>query len=459
MNVGADALPTIRRMTVVPVAGYDSLLLNLSGGHGPVFTRNLVLLEDNAGRTGVGETPGGERVRQTLEQSIELIVGRRVGELNDAVAAMQAAFGILDAKGRGRQTFDQRVMIHALTAVESAFLDLTGQALGVPVAKLLGDGQQRLRVEALGYLFFVGDCRRTSLDYHTNRRGADAWERQRCKEALSAQAIVEQALEAQERFGFRTFKLKGGVLPGPEECDSIRALASALPEAALTIDPNGCWSVADAIEWLTPLKSLLLYAEDPCGAERGLSGCEAMAEFRRSTGIRTATNMVAVDFPGMVEAIRCSAVDVPLADCHFWTMRGAIEVSRLCQLWGLTWGSHSNNHLDVSLAMMTHLAAAAVGDVTPIDTHWIWQVGQRLTKEPLEIRDGFIDVPDAPGLGVELDMEKVVEANRLYLNCGLDARDDSAAMQFLQPGWTFDPKRPCLAAGCVAPSYSETCSQ
>jgi glucarate dehydratase len=434
-------------MTVVPVAGYDCFLLNLSGGHGPAFTRNLVLLEDNAGRTGVGEVPGGAAVLRTLEQSVELVVGRRLGAMNDALAAMQQRFAGLDAGGRGLQTFDQRVLIHALTAVECAMFDLMGQALGVPVAALLGDGQQRDQVEALGYLFFVGDRRRTTLGYREADERDDGWERVRHEPALDAAAIVAQAHAARERFGFSTFKLKGGVLPGPAECECLDALAEALPDARLTIDPNGCWSVADAIAWLGPRKSTLLYAEDPCGAEAGRSSCQALAEFRAATGIRTATNMAAVDFCGLTEAIGLHAVDVPLADCHFWTMRGAITVSQWCAQWGLTWGSHSNNHFDVSLAMMTHVAAAAAGDVTPIDTHWIWQVGQRLTREPLEIRGGRIAVPQAPGLGMELDMQRVEAAHRLHNQAGLAGRDDAAAMQFLVPGWTFDPKRPCLACG------------
>jgi glucarate dehydratase len=435
-------------MTVIPVAGHDSLLLNLSGGHGPVFTRNLVLLDDNAGRTGVGETPGGEAVRRTLEAAAELVVGRRVGEMNDVLTAMRTCFGSLDACGRGQQTFDQRVMIHAVTAVECAFLDLMGQALGVPIAKLLGHGQQRDSVEALGYLFFVGDHACTTLAYYLAEGPADEWELVRCREAITSEAIVEQALAAKARFGFNAFKLKGGVLDGEAECDCIRAMADALPGAALTIDPNGCWSLEDAVAWLTPLAPLLVYAEDPCGAEPGFTGLESMAEFRRRTGIPTATNMVAVDFFQLVEAIQLQAVDVPLADCHFWTMRGAVEASAICELWGLTWGSHSNNHFDVSLAMMTHVAAAARGKVTAIDTHWIWQVGQRLTRDPLEICGGLIAVPDAPGLGVQLDMEQVIQANKLYEARAPQNRDDAAAMQFLRPGWTFDPKRPCLSQSC-----------
>jgi glucarate dehydratase len=342
------------------------------------------------------------------------------------------------------QTFDGRVLVHALTAVECAMLDLVGQALGVPAAALLGDGPRRDEVEALGYLFFVGDASRTTLAYRGPDESCRGWERTRHEPALDAKGIVAQAHAARERFGFSTFKLKGGVLPGPAECECIDALAEALPDARLTIDPNGCWSVADSIAWLGPRKSRLLYAEDPCGAEAGWSSCEALAEFRAATGIRTATNMAAVDFCGLTEAIRLQAVDVPLADCHFWTMRGAIAVSQWCAQWGLTWGSHSNNHFDVSLAMMTHVAAAAAGDVTPIDTHWIWQVGQRLTRNPLEICGGRIAVPQAPGLGVEMDMERVEAGHRLYKECGLAGRDDAAAMQFLCPGWKFDPKRPCL---------------
>jgi glucarate dehydratase len=437
--------PKITKMTVIPVAGYDSFLLNLSGGHGPVFIRNLVVLEDNSGHVGIGETPGGEDIRKTLEDSKEIVLGRRLGEMTAVLNTISQRFGALDAAGRGQQTFDLRVMIHVQTAIETAFLDLAGQTLGVPVADLLGDGRQRSSVDVLGYLFFIGDYKRTNLHYHVPASPADDWEKLRCRETLDAKGIVEQAAAAKDRFGFNTFKLKGGVLDGPAECDCLSALAEAFPQTGLTIDPNGCWSLKQAIQWLGPLKSILTYAEDPCGGERGHSGREIMAEFRKATGIATATNMIATNYTELVQAIRLQALDIPLADCHFWTMQGAVRVSALCELWGLTWGSHSNNHFDVSLAMMTHTAAAAKGNVTPIDTHWIWQVGQRLTKEPLEIRNGRLDVPDAPGLGVELDFQKVEEANKLYNSVGSQKRDDSAAMQFLHFGWKFDPKRPCLA--------------
>lgn len=441
------SFPTITEMKVIPVAGYDSFLLNLSGGHGPVFIRNIVVLKDNAGNTGIGETPGGEAIRKTLEDSKELIIGSKLGDLHLVMNTIRARFAGLDEGGRGNQTFDQRVMIHVLTAVESAFLDLTGKVLGVPVAALLGDGIQRKKVEVLGYLFFVGDAKKTTLNYPPPLTEGTYWEQIRRMEALDAKGIVEQAKATKEQFGFSTFKLKGGVLDGQKECDCMIAMSEELPGAGLTIDPNGGWSLKQAVEWLTPLKSILTYAEDPCGAENGFSGREIMAEFRKATGIPTATNMIATNYKELVQAIQLQGLDIPLADCHFWTMQGAVRVSALCELWGLTWGSHSNNHFDISLAMMAHTAAAAKGKVTPIDTHWIWQVGQRLTKKPFEITNGMMDIPELPGLGIELDLKKVEEANQLYNKVGSQKRDDSIAMQFLKPGWKFHPKRPCLAEG------------
>jgi glucarate dehydratase len=169
-----------------------------------------------------------------------------------------------------------------------------------------------------------------------------------------------------------------------------------------------------------------------------------MAEFRRATGLPTATNMIATDWREMGHAIQLNSVDIPLADPHFWTLQGSVRVAQMCHEWGRTWGSHSNNHFDISLAMFTHVAAAAPGKTTAIDTHWIWQDGQRLTKEPLRIVGGMVTVPERPGLGVEVDMAEIEKAHRLYRDLGLGARNDAVAMQYLIPGWKFDNKRPCL---------------
>ena len=224
----------------------------------------------------------------------------------------------------------------------------------------------------------------------------------------------------------------------------MAALAQRFPNARITLDPNGAWPLAEAIRLCRNRSDVLAYAEDPCGAENGYSGREIMAEFRRATGVPTATNMIATDWRQMGHAIQLHAVDIPLADPHFWTLRGSVRVAQMCRDWGLTWGSHSNNHFDISLAMYTQVAAAAPGNITAIDTHWIWQEGQRLTKEPYQIVGGMLTVPDRPGLGVEVDMTQLEQAHALYRQMAVGARDDCAAMQYLIPGWRFDNKRPCL---------------
>ncbi|MBP7564812.1 MAG: glucarate dehydratase [Burkholderiaceae bacterium] len=439
--------PVVTQLRVIPVAGRDGMLMNLSGAHAPFFTRNLLLVTDNAGRTGLGEVPGGEAIRKTLEEAAPYLVGQPVGNYRMLLQATERAFAGRDAGGRGLQTFDLRVAIHAQAAIESALLDLLGQHLGLPVAALLGEGQQRDRVEMLGYLFFVGDAARTDLPYVKpgEEAGADTdWARVRHMKAMDPAAIVRQAEAAHARYGFNDFKLKGGVLAGEAEVEAVTALHARFPDARVTLDPNGGWLLKDAIRLMRDMHGVLAYAEDPCGAEDGFSGREVMAEFRRATGLLTATNMVATDWRQMVHALALQSVDIPLADPHFWTMSGSVRVAQTCRDWGLTWGSHSNNHFDVSLAMFTHVGAAAPGKVTAIDTHWIWQDGQYLTQDPLTIRGGFVDVPRKPGLGVELDMGAVERANALYQQHGLGARDDAIAMQYLIPGWKFDPKRPCM---------------
>ncbi|KIR03572.1 Glucarate dehydratase [Lachnospiraceae bacterium TWA4] len=436
----------IVKMEVFPVAGRDCMELNLSGAHAPYFTRNIVILTDENGVEGIGEVPGGEKITKALEEVTSLVVGKNTEEYRNILLDVQAHF---DAKGeedvRGNQTFDLRTGVHVKTAIEAPCLDLLGKQLNVPVCKLLGDGQQRDKVRMLGYLFFVGDPNKTDLEYAHELDSDCDWYRLRHEEALDAETIVAHARATQEKYGFKDFKLKGGVLPGNEEMEVIKALKKAFPDARIDLDPNGGWLLEQAVEYVKDMQGILTYCEDPCGAEGVYSGREIMSEFRRRTGFPTATNMIATDWRQVCHSLETQAVDIILADPHFWTMNGSVRVAQMCHDFGLTWGSHSNNHFDISLAMFTQVGAAVPGKYNALDTHWIWQEGlERLTKEPLQIVDGCVAVPDKPGLGVEIDREQVEKAHKLYMDKCLGGRDDSVGMQYLIPGWKFDPKKPCL---------------
>ncbi|VDG75468.1 glucarate dehydratase [Actinobaculum suis] len=441
------SIPTIKKIDVYPVAGRDCMELNLSGAHGPYFTRNIVVMEDSSGNVGVGEVPGGEKITKTIEDAKDIVLGRSLAEYKNFLNEVQTRFRDRDAGGRGLQTFDLRTTVHAVTALEAATLDLFGQFLNVPVAALLGDGQQRESVRALSYLFYVGDPDKTDLEYYREPDSDVDWYRLRHEEALTPEAIVRLAEATHDLYGFQDFKLKGGVLSGDEEMEAILALKKRFPDARITLDPNGAWSLAEAVRLCKDKVGILTYAEDPCGAENGFSGREILMEFRRATGLPTATNMVNTDWRQMMHSIMLQSVDIPLADPHFWTMQGSVMVAKLCHEFGMTWGCHSNNHFDISLAQIAHCGAAAPGEYNALDTHWIWQEGiERLTVEPLQIRDGKITIPQKGGLGIEPDMEQIRAAHELYLEKiqGTGGRDDSIGMQYLIPGWTFDNKKPAL---------------
>lgn len=437
--------PYIQKMEVYPVAGKDSMLLNLSGAHAPYFTRNIVILTDSQGNSGVGEVPGGQKITKALEQVKPVVEGSKLSEYKQTLLKVKAALGNDESDVRGLQTFDLRTGIHVITAVEAPLLDLLGQYLEVPVASLLGDGMMRDRVKVLSYLFFIADRKKTDLPYYSDENNATDWYRLRHEKALDADAVVELARASEKLYGFKDFKLKGGVLEGRAEIEVIKALKKVYPESRMTLDPNGGWSLKEAISLCKDMHGILTYCEDPCGAEKGYSGREVLSEFRRATGLPTATNMIATDWREFGHSLQLQSVDIPLADCHFWTMSGAVRVGQMCDEFGLTWGSHSNNHFDISLAMIAHVGAAVPGNPTAIDTHWIWQEGiERLTVDPPRIEDGHIAIPAKPGLGIEVDRDQIMKAHKVYEENCLGARDDAIGMQYLIPGWKFDPKRPAL---------------
>ena len=440
-------IPVVEKMEVFPVAGFDSMELNLSGAHAPYFTRNIVILTDSNGVEGIGEVPGGQKITNALEAVKDLVIGTKISDYKNTLNRVRAW---LDANikddVRGLQTFDLRTGVHVVTAIEAPLLDLMGKFLEVPAASLMGDGLQRTSVRFLSYLFYVGDRKKTTLPYMDESDSDCEWYRLRNEEAMDPEHIVALAKATAEKYGFEDFKLKGGVFEPEEEYEAVAAIKKAFPNARVDLDPNGCWSLEKSLEMAPKFKEILAYIEDPCGAENGFSGREVMAEFRQESGMFTATNMIDTDWRQMRHCIELKAVDIPLADPHFWTMEGSVRVGQLCNDFGLMWGCHSNNHFDISLAMVAQCAAAIPGRMNGIDTHWIWQEGRnRLTKNPMQIEGGCIhNIDKMVGLGVEVDREQIMRANKLYMDNCLGARDDAIGMQFLVPNWKFDNKRPCM---------------
>ncbi|ERL10811.1 enolase C-terminal domain-like protein [Olsenella profusa] len=442
---------TIEKMAVIPVAGYDSMLLNQAGAHEPFFTRNIVVMHDSEGVEGVGEVPGGEVITKRLESCIPLVEGASIAQWKNVVLSCRK---MLENQMRGASGSGGQETAHAqifkkvtnvLTGVETPMLDILGKHLEVPVAALLGEGQVRDSVRFLGYLFYIGDYRKTDMPYLHDDDTSDEWGRVRREPALTPDAIVHEAEAAQKRFGFHDFKLKGGVFAGSEEMEAVRALKARFPDARITIDPNGCWTLRESLELCRDMVGTLTYVEDPCGAEGRFSGREVMAEFHRLTGLPTATNMIDTDWREMKAAIRLDSVTIPLADPHFWTMEGSVRVAQLCHDLDLTWGVHSNNHFDISLAMVAQAAAAAPGVINACDTHYIWQDGQHLGRVAPHFEDGCLQVPrDGAGLGIDLDHDKLAAAHRLYVDNGCGTRDDARGMRFYIPGWSYDASLPAM---------------
>ena len=441
--------PVVTEMQVIPVAGYDSMLMTLSGAHAPWFTRNIVILRDSAGHTGIGEIHGGDHTCESLKSCIPFVVGQPIGKYRSILGSIhKAQRPAAGDDGEGIQSLDiskLKFVVKAEWAIECALLDLLGQFLDVQMCDLLGEGKQRDKVETLGYLFYVSDkAKAPNLPYIDESASRDPWFAMRRREMLTPQAIVEQAQCLQEKYGFKNFKLKGGVLAGAEEMEAVKALKKAFPAGRINIDPNGAWSLAEAIELCKPMEGILSYIEDPCGPESGFSSREIMAEFKNAVRLPVATNMIATNWRQFYHSAALKSVDIVLADPHFWGFEGSIRMAQLLNDWGLTWGSHSNNHFDITLAAFAQVGAAAPGKPTALDTHWIWQDGQDLLVDAPKIVDGYLQLPEGPGLGVHLDMKKVEEANRLYCSLPSHDRNDALAMQYLIPGWKFDSKKPAL---------------
>ncbi|MFJ2511819.1 glucarate dehydratase family protein [Streptomyces griseoviridis] len=419
---------TLTDVRLTPILVADPPLLNTQGVHQPYTPRLIIEVVTADGVTGVGETYGDTKYLELARPFAEKLKGRRVSDLNglftlaDEVSVdASRVSGQVDVGGlRGVQTAD-KLRLSVVSGFEVACLDALGKTLGLPVHTLLG-GKVRDTVEYSAYLFYKWAEHPAGVPAERDDWGA----------ALDPAGIVEQARRFKERHGFTSFKLKGGVFPPDQEIAAVRALAAAFPGHPLRLDPNGAWSVATSLTVAEEIGDLLEYLEDPA------LGTPAMAEVAAATGVPLATNMCVTTFAEIQEAFTRGAVQVVLSDHHYWGgLRNTQQLAAVCRTFGVGVSMHSNTHLGISLAAMTHVAATVPGLHHACDSHYPWQSEDVLT-ERLTFTDGRLTVPDAPGLGVELDRDRLRFLHRRWLDDDgtLRERDDAAALRVVDPGWT-----------------------
>ncbi|MGW7383751.1 glucarate dehydratase family protein [Streptomyces sp. NPDC054794] len=416
---------TIAEVRLTPILVADPPLLNTQGVHQPYTPRLIVEVVTADGITGVGETYGDTKYLELARPLADRLIGRRVTDMNglftlDLAVDESRVEDAVDVGGlRGVQTAD-KLRLSVLSAVEVACLDAQGKALGLPVHALLG-GKVRDAVEYSAYLFYKWAAHPEGVPAEADDWGA----------ALDPAGVVAQARRFKELYGFASFKLKGGVFPPDEEIAAVRALAEAFPGHPLRLDPNGAWSVATSLRVAKELADVLEYLEDPA------LGTPAMAEVSAGTDVPLATNMCVTTFAEIEEAFARDAVQVVLSDHHYWGgLRNTQHLAALCATFGVGISMHSNTHLGISLAAMTHVASTVPGLRHACDSHYPWQSEDVLT-ERLAFSGGRIAVSDAPGLGVELDREKLAALHRRWAEDDgtLRDRDDAAAMRVAEPGW------------------------
>lgn len=411
---GSTTGTRIRELIVTPIAFRDPPLLNSNGVHEPLALRCVLQLVLEDGTVGLGESTGGAVRLERLEVAAKTVVGMDVFDTTALTAAIDAALRptVASSHERGWTT----------SAVEVACLDAQGRLLDRPVSDLLG-GKVRDTVPFAAYLFYKW-AEHPALDGRDAI--ADDW-----GEALDPAGIVRQARLMQQRYGFRSFKLKGGVFPPDEEIAAIKALAEAFPGQPLRLDPNTAWTPETSAYVARQLDGVLEYLEDPTATIPG------MAEVARTSPMPLATNMCVIAWEHLRPAIEQNAIQVLLTDHHYWGgLRRTRELAAVCEAFGIPLSMHSNSHLGISLAAMTHVAAAIPNLDHSCDTHYPWNSADDIVVPGvLELKDGAVRVPTGPGLGVELDHDALDRLHRLYVDSGMTGRNDTAYMRRIQPDY------------------------
>jgi glucarate dehydratase len=401
-----ENVPVIRRATVTPILIADPPLLNVQGVHQPYTPRTIVEIETSDGATGVGETYGDPAFLNLAREFASDVVGQPLTAAN-VVRWHNVVPGT-----------SEKVRASVASAFEVACLDALGKHVGLPVHALLG-GKVRDTVEYSAYLFYKWESH-PSADAPADDWGA----------ALDPDGIVKQARRFTDLYGFSSYKLKGGVFPPEEEIAAIRALAAAFPDRPLRLDPNGGWSVETSVRVAESLSGVLEYLEDPT------LGVAGMSEVHRRTGVILATNMCVTAFSEIPSAFAASAVQVVLSDHHYWGgLLATRDLAAVCRTYGVGLSMHSNTHLGISLAAMTHVASTVPELLYACDTHRPWQTDDIITT-PHTFVDGCLAVSDAPGLGIELDRSQLALLHDRWLHHEpMRSRDDAAAMRLADPSW------------------------
>ncbi|KIF70576.1 glucarate dehydratase [Streptomyces sp. AcH 505] len=415
----------IDQVRLTPILIADPPLLNTQGVHQPYTPRLIVEVITRDGVTGVGETYGDGKYLDLARPLAEALPGRQVSDVNglfelaaEVCGDPGSTDGRVDAGGlRGVQTAD-KLRLSVVSGFEVACLDAFGKTLGLPVHALLG-GKVRDTVEYSAYLFYRWAA-------HPEGGEQDGW-----GAAVDPAGVVAQARRFAQEYGFSSFKLKGGVFAPEQEIAAVRALAEAFPGQPLRLDPNGAWSVPTSLYVAEQLADVLEYLEDPA------TGTDRMAEVSAGTSVPLATNMCVTTLPEIADAFARDAVQVVLSDHHYWGgLHRTRELAAICRTFGVGLSMHSNTHLGISLAAMTHVAATVPNLDYACDSHYPWQTEDVITARHT-FEDGRLTVSDTPGLGVELDRAALDRLHRRWLDDDgtMRERDDAAAMRKAEADW------------------------
>ncbi len=425
----------IKEIIVTPIAIDDPPLLNASGLHAPYALRIVVEIVEESGLTGISEVPGDHDTLRVLNGLKNFINDIDVYDLDNFRFWLKTKFGSSETEHRGLQTWDRRALSHVEAAIEVAAYDLIGKKHNKKVCELLG-GQKRPNVPFAGYLFFKYEGAGGDLGFKTNPNST-GWALERQQEVLTPEAIVRQAKCMVETFGFKALKLKGGILEPRLEVDSVLALHQEFGKTMpLRMDPNAVWCYDTALKFGKEMKGVVEYLEDPVRDQ------SEMARLRKELQIPLATNMATTSFSDLNKSLEYNSEDIILLDHHFWGgFTPSLKMADLANGLGRGISTHSNSHSGISMAAMVHFGAVLPHLSSSLDTHYPWQADDIISGGKIEIKGGSIEIPRGPGLGIELDREKLKLAHEKYLASGLTTRNDEVEMQKVNPEWRFRPIR------------------